>query len=656
MKGLELMVCNSTMQDSDSTISKSEGKQRRVKLPIRKETSAHISEFHLTKEAGPQKHNSVSLNDLAEVLKKGTPLHSAISRKVKNIQEKKKTLPKPVERIVADKESDNTYPMTLKEVLAQRRDAAKLRAQAAHLQTKAWRRNRIKSKKFHRVLRKEKVKQQIKEFEMLKETNPEEALKRLDKLERSRAQERASLRHRNTGHWAKNKAIRAKYDHECRQVLAQQLSLSRDLTQKVQPVVDSSSDSDDENEEMETDSHLSVVHEPRPEQEVSNFLSGYRKFWEQKTEADTQKSKSSAVSINLENETEASTSQMKGSKVPRKSSNTSNGHISADIKMNGQNRKKKVKQASGMWIVTELIEADSQSKQGVSAQKSSKRLRDSPVIAPNSSDTDDMKQAESLKSEKLATKKDSMRNEVRAVTSLRKKTENYASINVPLVEMPSDFVETQTSAVFTRQQIEPAKPKTLSVQDNIDPVKFLATKHIKSHQAEFVSTGMEDLDEMEDSEEAANRITIAEAFDEDDVVDNFRKEKEELEESSKPKEIDLTLPGWGEWGGSGMATSTRKRKRFILKPTVELPRKDRNKHNVILYEGKDSGIASHQVNSLPFPFTSVKDFEASIRAPIGSTWIPETAHQQLIAPRVVLPQGKIVKPMTEDVLCDSDED
>lgn len=104
--------------------------------------------------------------------------------------------------------------MTLEEVLAQRREFGDLKRKSIQQQMKTWRQNKIKSKKFHRILRKEKMRQQIKEFEVLKEKNPEEALKRLDAIEKSRAHERASLKHRNTGAWAKNLQIRAKYDKE----------------------------------------------------------------------------------------------------------------------------------------------------------------------------------------------------------------------------------------------------------------------------------------------------------------------------------------------------------------------------------------------------------------------------------------------------------
>jgi U3 small nucleolar RNA-associated protein 14 len=56
------------------------------------------------------------------------------------------------------------------------------------------------------------------------------------------------------------------------------------------------------------------------------------------------------------------------------------------------------------------------------------------------------------------------------------------------------------------------------------------------------------------------------------------------------------------------------------------------------------------VSDLPFPFTSVKEFEASIRAPIGRMWVPETAHRQLTAPRIVTHAGQKIEPMSEDML------
>lgn len=93
----------------------------------------------------------------------------------------------------------------------------------SYREAKAHRQCKIKSKKFHRIQRKDKLKQQLKDFESLKDSNPQEALAKLEQLDKTRAEERMSLRHKNTGQWAKNKQIRAKYDKEVSIILIQNL-------------------------------------------------------------------------------------------------------------------------------------------------------------------------------------------------------------------------------------------------------------------------------------------------------------------------------------------------------------------------------------------------------------------------------------------------
>lgn len=68
--------------------------------------------------------------------------------------------------------------------------------------------------RYHRLLKKEKMKKNLKEFETLKEDDPEGALDKLKELERQRVEERMSLKHKGSGKWAKLQAIRSKYDDE----------------------------------------------------------------------------------------------------------------------------------------------------------------------------------------------------------------------------------------------------------------------------------------------------------------------------------------------------------------------------------------------------------------------------------------------------------
>ncbi|GCB86272.1 hypothetical protein scyTo_0026945, partial [Scyliorhinus torazame] len=67
---------------------------------------------------------------------------------------------------------------------------------------------------FHKVLKKVKKKEILKQFEELRKTDPEAALEELNRMEQKRMEERMTLRHQNSGKWAKSKIVMAKYDTE----------------------------------------------------------------------------------------------------------------------------------------------------------------------------------------------------------------------------------------------------------------------------------------------------------------------------------------------------------------------------------------------------------------------------------------------------------
>lgn len=134
----------------------------------------------------------------------------------------------------AEKTDMESYLLSVEEAMATHSEIAKLRAMQSYAMAKSKRQNKIKSKKYHRLLRKTKIKQQMKEFEDLQKKDPEGAMLKLEELEKSRAEERMSLKHRNTSKWSKMHAARAKYNKDSRIALAEQLRLSKDLTKKVQ--------------------------------------------------------------------------------------------------------------------------------------------------------------------------------------------------------------------------------------------------------------------------------------------------------------------------------------------------------------------------------------------------------------------------------------
>lgn len=105
---------------------------------------------------------------------------------------------------------------------------------------------------------------------------------------------------------------------------------------------------------------------------------------------------------------------------------------------------------------------------------------------------------------------------------------------------------------------QPDAPKEKKRQEQMIELQNLLTTKSPSVKSLAVPTTTE---ELEDEEERAQKQLIKEAFAGDDVIRDFLKEKREAVEASKPKDVDLTLPGWGEWGGVGLKPSAKKRLR-----------------------------------------------------------------------------------------------
>ncbi|KAI6208510.1 hypothetical protein M3Y96_00123000 [Aphelenchoides besseyi] len=151
-------------------------------------------------------------------------------------------------------------------------------------------------------------------------------------------------------------------------------------------------------------------------------------------------------------------------------------------------------------------------------------------------------------------------------------------------------------------------------------------------------------DEEDDLE---NDRFLSQAFDADDVVGEFVKEKEQLAEAEQ-KTIDERLFGWGDWTGFGISEEKqRKKKERFLKRLPTKPRKDAGRSGLIIRD-KDDRLANLQPKDVPFPFTAVSDFEAVVRQPIGRDWNTNIAHRSLIRKSVVTKAGRIIRPLDKN--------
>ncbi|EKX41129.1 hypothetical protein GUITHDRAFT_112862 [Guillardia theta CCMP2712] len=98
--------------------------------------------------------------------------------------------------------------LSVEDVQARQKELAKMRSLLFHAEIKAKRINKIKSKKFHKVSRKYKEKEGAIADKELKELDPEAYKERMEMLARKRAEERLTLKHKNTSKWAIEEQIR----------------------------------------------------------------------------------------------------------------------------------------------------------------------------------------------------------------------------------------------------------------------------------------------------------------------------------------------------------------------------------------------------------------------------------------------------------------
>lgn len=472
-----------------------------------------------------------------------------------------------------------------------------------------------------------------------------------------------------------------------RQQLSEQLSVSKSLTQKVQ----NTESSDDEVDETENIPDMTLAQDPMNPWMVkrsdktnidAEFDFGYKKYLkdrmykrkeESESDSEQEDSKNNKLDLSLsvlkesikklENIATSADNDViqkpenEESKISEKSNNTINKAKKGIEKAtkNKLNKPNKRLVATSLWQVDDVDvslknETDNEiiseafdnleNKIVSRVTRKLRKLRKEVKKLENESDTGNKKQAEKsdvvddveylkLKNQKL---KPIIDEEL---------LETHKNINEGDKEITTNSLKTNISSKEDKSSQE-------NSNINIDPSRFIEVK--PKYLNTSISKGENEFDELDEDEQVVPKVDIEDVFEEDDVVASFRQEKEDEINNDLPKDIDLTLPGWGSWGGKGIKIRKRRNNRFITKLAPKIPRRDDNKGDIIIHEVRNSKLDSHKISDVPFPFNSVKEYEASVRTPIGNTFIPETAHKKLIRPNVITKVGSIIEPMDEDEL------
>lgn len=114
--------------------------------------------------------------------------------------------------------------------------------------------------RYHRIKKRQKRRQLVKEIEELMARDPEAAKEKLKELEVDRAYERATLKHRGTNKWSKQLRQFATRNPELRKLMQEHLKFGRELKGKhgVKDIDESSSDGSDSDDSETGEKALTV--------------------------------------------------------------------------------------------------------------------------------------------------------------------------------------------------------------------------------------------------------------------------------------------------------------------------------------------------------------------------------------------------------------
>ncbi|NXK15523.1 UT14A protein, partial [Herpetotheres cachinnans] len=571
----------------------------------------------------------VPLEQAASAWKARTPLEQEIFGLLHKTQQ-------PItDPLLTPEETASLQAMSLEEARQRRAELQRARAMQSYYEAKARREKKIKSKKYHRVLKKSKRRKALKEFELLHKSDPEAALAKLEELEQLRMQERMSLKHQNKGKWARSRAIMAKYDLEARKAMQEQLTKNKELMQKVRVELPEEEPGDVPEEDLTSVTvptipagasgtnpwMLGKPSGPAEEPEVQEGLGDF--------------AVSGAVESKKEREEEEEEEEMSEEEA-----------LLQDFAQKRHVRQQRAGSPEGqgeeLTACKSVSHLTAQCAGADETEAVSELPGDSPVhpVCAEEQVSTGMEQPPQAQEEILLSEQ---------LGRVRTMEDIEAMASEEHVEEPEKPADARAGKQVQQQQEGRAEDRRAK--------KPLAKKKIISLQALLAGKSQEvqcpSLPVVMEEEEGGidQRGVITEAFAGDDVVADFRREKHKAEQAAKPQPVNLVLPGWGEWGGTGLKPSTKKRKRrFLLKPPPAPPRKDQHLPHVIMSERRNIHVAARQVSELPFPFERHQQFEQSIRTPVGPTWNTQRAFQKLTAPRVITRAGHIIQPISaEDV-------
>ncbi|KQK21752.1 uncharacterized protein C57A7.06 isoform X2 [Brachypodium distachyon] len=530
--------------------------------------------------------------------------------------------------------------MDVEDVRERQNRLAKMRSLLFRHEMKAKRVKKIKSRTYHRIKKKDRLKAASADLE----ADPEAAKEFAMKQEFKRAEERMTLKHKNNRKWARRILERGLNvaDEGTRDAITAQLQQHALLTRKMNSVQDGSSSSDESSDSYDDDdedtNELEARHLNRGKEKILKVI-----------EEDTEIPKSGVFSLPFMEramkkrehatyeETRLDFEELEESLRKLEDGNTEENVDS--MKVMGKRTFGPVKNAHA--------EANKRPK-----------LDDSDRNSNSEYDSDSAQHFDINEVNKKAD--EGQADEVQIGTALlddEQQNDLFISFDgITKSPGPKTVIEVGMLADNSWRKVKSSEgndsnsinKSKVPIPSAVDSCPKLDHNSDSDSEEEMVEGFLT----ISETKEPSQADLIRQAFAGDDVQAEFDKDKMEAlnEENPEPEEPAL-VPGWGQWTHiqqkKGLPSwmvkeheeAKRKREEALKR------RKDAKLKHVIISEHVDKKAEKLLARNLPYPFTSKDAYEGSIRMPLGPDFNPAISVTALNRPAIVKTPGIIIKPI-----------
>lgn len=523
------------------------------------------------------------------------------------------------EKQVAEQEGLAMRAMDAAEASRRQAELRRMRELMFRAEQKARRANKIKSKTYRRIHRKERerMQQQLADLAAADGTiDDKDQDEMIYQAAKDRAKERATLRHKNTGKWAKSHLGRHdEASQEARLAMEDQLRRGEELRKRIHSMHSDEDDSfDEEYDEDNAEDRQARAFDELEEYERREALQ------DAKDEADIAASDKKGKGV----------FQMKFMKDARERqarvAKETIASLMEDVgRMDASDEEEALPTSVGRAVYGP----------GLSASRTSD-VASRPANPFSTGETNPWLQGEASSS--LSKKKPSVLvgKDSSAATKAAHRTERHTARGD---EARASALSDATLAIDPTAQLAMAAEEASEEEESdVEPADVTALARTK--RGKRGKKGGSAMAPMK-------RDLVAEAFAGDNVALDFAKEKRAAMEADAPRDEDMTLPGWGSWGGKGVRRKAKKTPTHVRHIAGLDPhkRKDFGMDNVILNERLDKKASRYKAKDLPFPYTSAAQYEAAMRTPLGAEWNTRTQHQRMTLPRVTTKMGQRIDPI-----------